>query len=64
MSKKNMAPEEVFTRSLFGIIMMGAAFVGWGKWITFILGFLFIISALQGYCVTCAIYRWMAARKK
>ncbi len=57
MRKNNMAQEERFTRTTFGLLMMGAAFVSWGKWVVFILGVLFLISAWQGYCVTCEIYR-------
>lgn len=57
MRPKNMSPEECFTRTLFGVIMMGAAFVSWGKWVTFVLGLLFLVSAFQGYCVTCVLYK-------
>jgi hypothetical protein len=53
----NMLPEEVFTRTLFGIIMVLAAFVSWGKWVTLVLGVLFLISASQGFCVTCVLYK-------
>ena len=52
----NMPPEECFTRSLFGGIMILCAFVGWGKWVTLALGVLFLISAFQGFCITCALY--------
>jgi hypothetical protein len=57
MRVNNMPPEERFTRTLFGVIMILAAFVNWGKWIVLILGALFLISAWQGYCATCALYR-------
>ena len=53
---KNMPPEEVFTRTLFGLIMILAAFVSWGKWVVFVLGILFLISAFQGFCLTCWLY--------
>ena len=53
----NMKPEERFTRTLFGVIMILSAFIGWGKWIILILGVLFLISAWQGYCVTCEMYK-------
>ena len=57
---RNMPPEEVFTRSVFGFIMIGAFFVPWGKWVTAILGVLFLISATQGFCVTCVFYKkWL-----
>ena len=55
--KVTMPPEERFTRTLFGIILIGAAFVSWGKWATLILGILFLISAWQGFCATCFLYR-------
>ena len=38
----NMKPEEIFTRTTFGVIMIAAAFVSWGKWVTLILGILFL----------------------
>lgn len=53
----NMPEEERFTRTLFGVIMMGSALVGWGKWVVFVLGFLFLVSAWQGYCATCEAYK-------
>ncbi len=52
-----MPPEEVFTRTLFGIICILAPFVSWGKWVTFVLGILFILSAASGICLTCILYR-------
>ena len=55
----NMKPEERFTRTVFGVIMILAAFIGWGKWVILILGVLFLISAWQGYCVTCEMYKKM-----
>jgi len=60
----NMPPEERFTRTVFGVIMIGAAFFSWGKWIVLILGILFLISAWQGYCATCEMYKKMAQRPK
>jgi hypothetical protein len=53
----NLKPEERFTRTLFGLIMIIAAFVSWGKWVVMVLGVLFLISAREGYCVTCEIYK-------
>jgi len=58
-----MKPEEVFTRTVFGLIMIGAAFVSWGRWVTFTLGILFLISAFQGFCLTCFLYRKFAGRE-
>ena len=53
----NMPPEECFTRALFGVIMILAVFVSWGKWVTLTLGILFLISAFQGFCLTCVLFR-------
>ena len=58
-----MPPEEVFTRTVFGIIMIGCAFVPWGKWVTGILGVLFLISAFQGFCITCVFYKKFIGKK-
>ncbi len=55
--KNNLPPEDRFTRTVFGIIMIAAAFVSWGRWVTLVLGVLFLISAWQGYCVTCELYK-------
>ena len=54
---QNMKPEERFTRTVFGVIMILSAFIGWGKWVILVLGVLFLISAWQGYCVTCEMYK-------
>lgn len=54
---KNINPEDRFTRTLFGIIMIISSFIIWGKWVTFVLGILFLISAKQEYYVTCAVYK-------
>ena len=53
----NMKPEEVFTRIVFGVILILAAFIPGGKWASFVLGILFLISAFQGFCVTCYLYK-------
>lgn len=58
----NMPEEERFSRTLFGLIMIGAAFVSWGKWVVFVLGILFLVSAWQGFCLTCELYK--RAKKK
>ena len=57
MAIRNMLPEEIFTRALFGAIMVLAAFVPWGKWVTMVLGLLFLLSACRGYCVTCVLFK-------
>lgn len=60
-----MPPEERFSRTLFGIIMVGAFFVPWGKWPVMILGALFLISAWWGCrCVMCEVYRWVKGKKE
>lgn len=53
----HMPPEERFTRTTFGVIMIFSALVSWGKWVILVLGILFIISAWNGYCATCEIYK-------
>ena len=55
----NMKPEERFTRILFGFIMIAATFAPWGRWVVAVLGALFLISAWEGYCVTCEMYKKM-----
>jgi len=52
-----MPAEEIFSRNLFGIVMILATFISWGKWITFTLGILFLLSAFQGVCWTCLFYK-------
>ena len=59
----NMQPEERFTRTLFGIVMIAASFIPWGKWIMLVLGVLFLVSAWQGYCVTCEMYKKLNQKK-
>ena len=59
-----MKPEEVFTRIVFGVIMIGSTFIPGGRWMTFTLGILFLISAFQGFCVTCSIYKCTLGRAK
>lgn len=53
----NMPPEERFTRTVFGVVLVLATFISWGQWIAFVLGILFLISAWQGYCATCELYK-------
>jgi len=57
-----MPAEEVFSRTLFGVIMILAIFVSWGKWVTMILGLLFLLSAFQGVCLTCLLYKKFIAK--
>lgn len=52
-----MPQEEVFTRTLFGVILIGSFFFSWGKYVALILGILFLISAYQGICLTCMFYK-------
>lgn len=59
-----MPEEEVFTRCLFGIILIAASFVSWGKWVTGILGVLFLFSAYQGVCLTCILYKKFIKKEK
>ena len=54
---KDMPPEEVFTRALFGVILIGSFFVAWGKWVAGVLGVLFLLSAFSGFCLTCYLYK-------
>ena len=60
----NMKPEERFSRTLFGIIMIGSTFLNWGKWVVFVLGILFLVSAWQGYCATCEMYKNLIQKDK
>ncbi|OGX31587.1 MAG: hypothetical protein A2787_09955 [Omnitrophica WOR_2 bacterium RIFCSPHIGHO2_01_FULL_48_9] len=53
----NMKPEERFTRTFCGILLILSALVSWGKWIALSVGILFLISAWLGYCATCEVYK-------
>ena len=59
-----MKPEEVFTRTVFGVLLVIAAFLSWGRWITLSIGILFLISAFQGFCLTCFLYRKFSKEKE
>lgn len=59
----NIPPEERFTRTLFGVIMIAGAFISWGKWVVCVLGILFLVSAWEGYCVTCELYKKFSRSK-
>jgi len=61
---KDMPPEEVFSRILFGVILIAAFFLPQGRWLALILGILFILSALSGICLTCHLYRIVFGRPK
>lgn len=52
-----MPPEEVFSRLLFGLVLVGSCFFSWGRWVAGVLGLLFVISALSGFCLTCWLYK-------
>ncbi|MGE0269519.1 MAG: YgaP-like transmembrane domain [Candidatus Omnitrophota bacterium] len=58
-----MPPEEIFTRTIFGVLLITAAFVPWGRWVSCILGVLFLISAFQGFCLTCFLYKKFISKK-
>ncbi len=58
----NMPPEERFTRSVFGVILGVSFFFPWGRWVALVLGILFLMSAWQGYCVTCEVYKKMSVK--
>ena len=52
-----MTREERFTRTVMGVLLIGASFVSWGKWVSLALGILYLISAWLGYCATCEMYK-------
>jgi hypothetical protein len=57
MPKVNIPPEDRFSRALFGVILTTAVFYSAGKWVAFTIGVLFLISASQGFCLTCYLYK-------
>lgn len=59
-----MPPEERLARTVFGVVMVGAAFVSWGKWIVFMLGIMFLLSAWLGYCSLCEAGRKIFNKNK
>jgi hypothetical protein len=61
---KEMPPEEVFSRILFGVLLIAAFFIPNGRWIALVMGILFIISALSGVCLTCHLYRVLFGKPK
>ena len=62
-NKVNIPPEDRFSRALFGVILTTAAFYSAGKWVAFVLGILFLLSASQGFCWTCYLHRKFFQRK-
>ncbi|MBP9854921.1 MAG: DUF2892 domain-containing protein [Candidatus Omnitrophica bacterium] len=58
-----MPAEEVFTRTFFGVVLILSAFISWGRWITLVLGILFLLSAYQGFCLTCYLYKKFVQKK-
>ena len=63
IKRNNMPPEERFSRTLFGVILVLSAFISWGRWLALILGGLFLASAWLGYCATCEMYRKFSQSK-
>ena len=52
-----MPPEECFSRTLIGCILVISAFFSWGRWVSLVLGILFLVSVLTGVCLTCLLYK-------
>jgi len=50
-----MRPEERFTKTLFGVVLILSFFVSGGKWLALSLGFLLLVSAAWGICWSCKI---------
>lgn len=60
-----MKPEEKFTRTFVGVLLIASFFIAWGKWIALAAGILFLLSAAYGYCMTCELYRkWNKSKAK
>ncbi len=57
VKSNNMPPEERFSRTLAGVILILSAFISWGKWLALVLGVMFVTSAWLGYCATCELYK-------
>lgn len=57
-----MPPEERFTRTLIGFILILSSFFSWGHWASLILGILFLVSVLSGVCLTCILYKKFFAK--
>ncbi len=53
---KNLPGSYRFTRTIFGLTMIVSYFFSWGRTVVAILGFLFLVSAATGFCITCKIY--------
>lgn len=52
-----MKPEEVFSRTVIGLLLIVTSFFSWGKWAALIIGSLFLISVLSGICLLCELYK-------
>lgn len=48
-----MGADERFSKFLFGLLLIVSFFVSWGQYLSLMLGILFLISALHGYCFSC-----------
>jgi hypothetical protein len=48
-----MSNDERFSKFFFGILLIGAFFISWGRWIALGLGLLFIISSTYKLCIGC-----------
>lgn len=60
-----MKEEEVFTRCVLAVVLVTTSFFSWGRWAAFVVGLLFLLSAAQGVCFTCELYKaWKSLRKK
>ena len=59
----SMPPEEVFSRALFGVVLILSFFASWGRWAALVMGVLFLVSALSGVCLTCIFYRKFFGQK-
>lgn len=58
-----MKPEEVFSRTTIGIILILSSFFSWGKWVALMVGVLFLVSVLSGICLLCELYKYFRPSK-
>jgi hypothetical protein len=60
-----MKEEEVFTRGFLAAVLVTTSFFSWGRWVAFTVGLLFLLSATQGICLACELYKaWKPLGKK
>lgn len=59
-----MSPEERFTKTLFGTILIVAFFINGGKWIVLGMGVLFLVSAAWGICWSCHLKKLLGRKTK